>query len=715
MRFIAELAALSGATTTGPTAPPTGAPGVDLPGELVRRRRWPVGQSGERVLRYGGDYNPEQWPEDVWIEDVRLMQQAGVNLVSVGVFSWAMVEPREGEYDFRRLDAVMDLLAAAGIDINLGTPTAAPPAWFWRAYPQSHPVTRDGVRLSFGSRGMVSPSSEEYRRAAVAIADRLAERYRDHPGLAMWHVHNEYGAPITEDYSDNSVRAFRTWLHERHGDLDSLNQAWGTSFWGQTYGSWEEVDVPRRSASVSNPAQRLDFARFSNAALLACYRAERDAIRAHTPDLPITTNFMATNCLSVDYWTWADEVDVVANDHYLVAERTDNHILLAMDADLTRSLARSRPWMLMEHSTSAVSWQPRNLAKQPGELRRNSLSHLARGADAIMFFQFRASRSGAEKFHSAMLPHAGTDTRVWRDVVALGQELKDLAEVRGSRVPARVALAWDWESFWAQDMDWGPSVELNHRDRVIAFYSALWRRGVQVDFVHPDHDLGGYDLIVVPSLYLCSASTGARLTDYVRTGGRLLVSYFSGIVDTTDAVHHGGGPGPLRDVLGLSIEEFLPFAATETAALRGPLVDQAAAELHAEVQAEAEALPVGSAWADAIRLHGARPLATFATGRAAGEPAVTTHTVGAGRSWYVATNLDEVTLDILIGEVLHDAGIEAPLQPAGLERITRETDQHRFEFFINHADTDHQVRAGEQTSTDPAGGAAIYQSRTADR
>ena len=572
------------------------------------RLRWPRAQRGDRAIRFGGDYNPEQWPTEVWAEDVALMQQAGVNLVSVGIFSWAMIEPREGVYDFARLDQVMDLLAGAGIDVDLGTPTAAPPAWFWRAYPQSHPVTRDGVRLGSGSRGMVAPTSPEYRRAATAIADRLAAHYRGHPALAMWHVHNEYGAPIAEDYSDNAVPAFRNWLRQRYLELDRLNAAWGTAFWGQTYGDWDEIDLPRRSASVTNPAQRLDFSRFSSEALLECFRAERDAIRVHTPELPVTTNFMATTCPSVDLWAWADEVDVVANDHYLVAERPDNHILLAMDADLTRSLARGRPWMLMEHSSSAVNWQPRNLAKGPGELRRNSLSHLARGADAIMFFQFRASRFGAEKFHSAMLPHAGTDSRTWRDVVALGHELDDLAAVRGSAVPASVAILWDWESFWAQDLDWRPSVELGHRERIVAYYTALWRRGITVDFAHPGQDLSGYPLVLAPSLYLCRAQAGAELTDYVRRGGRLLVSYFSGIVDEHDAVHSGGYPGPLREVLGLRVEEFLPFAADERASVTGPLLE------HRRPASEPGS---GSLWADAIHLEGAEPVATFADGRAA--------------------------------------------------------------------------------------------------
>ncbi len=629
---------------------------------------WP---RGARHVRYGGDYNPEQWPREVWPADVALMLEAGINLVSLGIFSWGLLEPREGEYDFRGLDDVMDLLAGVGVDVDLGTPTASPPAWFWRQYPRARPVTRDGVALGFGSRGMASPSSPEYRRAAVAITTRLAERYAAHPALVMWHVHNEYGIPVAESYDDYSVAAFRSWLERRYGSVAEVNRAWGTTFWGQTYQDWAEIDAPRRAASVTNPAQRLDFARFSSDALLSCFIAERDAIRRHTPDLPVTTNFMATTCPSVDYWAWCSEVDIVANDHYLAAERPDNHVLLAMDADLTRSLAGGAPWMLMEHSTSAVNWQPRNLAKGPGELARNSLAHLARGADAVMFFQFRASRFGAEKFHSAMVPHAGTDTRVWREVLALGADLGRLEPIRGTAVRARVALVWDWESFWAQDLEWRPSVDASHRERVEAYYTALWRRGVSVDFVHPAAPLDGYDLVVAPSLYLLGVEAGANLTAFVRGGGHLLVSYGSGLVDEHDAVHDGGFPGPLREPLGLRIEELLPFAADESAPLEGG--------------------GTGSVWADDIRATTANPVLSFAAGRATGRPAVTRNEFGEGTAWYVATRLDERTFERLLGGVLREAGIGYDRPPADLEVVERTGDDIRLRFFINHAEVDRTV------------------------
>ena len=628
---------------------------------------------GTTQIRFGGDYNPEQWSRETWLEDIELMQQAGINMVSIGIFSWALLEPREGEYDFSFLDDIIGLLGAAGIDVDLGTPTASPPAWFWKKYPESHPVTRDGVRLGFGSRGMVSPSSPEYRAAASGIAGELAKRYTSNPAVVMWHIHNEYGAPISDSYDDYSVAAFREWLQAKYGTLDGLNRAWGTLFWGQVYGEWDEIDVPRLSASVTNQAQRLDFQRFTSDALLACYIAERDAIRAYDQTRPITTNFMGTNCPSVDYWKWAAEVDIVANDHYLVAERSDNHILLSMDADFTRSLAGGSPWILMEHSTSAVNWQPRNIAKRAGEMARNSLTHVARGADAVLFFQFRASRFGVEKFHSAMLPHGGTSTRIWKEVVTLGSDLAALSPISGSRVSASVAIVWSIESFWAQDFEWRPTVELEHRSRIESFYTALWERGVTIDFVHPSHDLSSYDVVFAPSLYLLDTDAAANIEGYVAAGGSLVVSYFSGIVGANDEVYPGASPGALRDVLGLEIHEFLPLHEAETVALSDGRT--------------------GSAWTEEVVLTTGSAHTVYADGPAAGKPAIVRNAHGAGQAWYISTGLHGSDLSSLIESVLTETGTAFSDLPAGLEYVVRRSDDTEYAFYINHADTDAVVTA----------------------
>lgn len=625
------------------------------------------------VIAYGGDYNPEQWPREVWREDAALMREAGVNLVSVGIFSWALLETSEGTFDFGWLDEVLDLMHANGISVDLGTPTASPPAWFFAAYPEARVTTRDGVVMGFGSRGMASHSSPAYRAAVTRIADALARRYADHPAVVLWHVHNEYGVPVGEDYSEQSVRAFRGWLQTRYGTLEALNRAWGTAFWGQHYTDWEHIGAPAAAPSVLNPAQRLDFARFTDSQLRECFRAERDAIRAHASQA-ITTNFMANQSWGTDLWAWAREVDVVSDDHYLVAADTKGEIGLAIAADLSRSVGGGNPWILMEHSTSAVNWQPRNIAKRPGEMARNSLAHVARGADAVLFFQWRAARSGAEKFHSAMLPHAGTRSRVWREVVELGAKLDRLSEVRSSRVVADVAILWDFESFWAQDLDWRPSIDLDYKERIRAFYELLWHDGITVDFALPGHDLSGYRLVVAPAQYLLSVDDAANLNRYVEQGGTLLVSCFSAVVDEHDSVHAGGFGAPLQDALGIRIEEHLPLREGETCALdwHGDTAEQLSANV----------------WQEHLETTGAEVLATYADGPGAGGPAITRHQHGAGTGWYVSTLMQNAGMRILMDAVYADAGVASSGLPDGFEVVTRRGPETDYVVAINHrADT----------------------------
>jgi len=607
---------------------------------------------GLSAIAYGGDYAPEQWPEEVWTQDVALMKEAGVNLVSVGMFSWALLEPAEGRYAFDWLDRVLDLLHGAGIRVDLGTPTAAPPPWFADRYPASHLVDQAGHVLGQGGRQSFCPSSPDYARASARIAAQLGRRYGGHPALALWHVHNEFAGVNAHCYCDTCAGAFRDWLRDRHGDLAALNTAWGTSFWGQCYGDWAEIQPPRLAPTAVNPTQQLDYLRFCNDTHLANYRRERDVLRELSPGVPVTTNFQIANCKWLDYWKWAGEVDIVTNDHYLDPEREDRHVELAMCADLTRGLAGGAPWLLMEHSTSAVNWRPRNIAKLPGELARNSMSHVARGADGVLFFQWRASRFGAEKFHSAMLPQGGTGTRVWREVSELGARLSTLDGLRGTRVAADVAVIWDWESWWALELDWRPSVDLAFRERLEAYYGQLWRAHLTVDFVHPEADLSRYPLVVAPSLYLTTVAATKNLDAYVTNGGTLVVSYFSGIVDANDTVPDGPYPGALRDLLGIAVEEFLPLRRAESVRLSDG--------------------SVAGVWAEDVRLAGAGTVLTYVDGPATGGPAVTRHETGRGSAWYVSTRLSDVDLGQLLERAYADAGLAArPDLPDTVEVVRR--------------------------------------------
>ncbi len=647
-------------------------------------------------LRFGGDYHPEQWPEEVWPEDVRLMREAGVNLVTVGVFSWALLEPAPGRYEFGWLDRVLDLLADGGIGVDLATATASPPPWFSQRHPGSLPVDRDGRRLTYGSRQAFCPSSPEYRQAALRLVEQLAARYHDHRALELWHIHNEYGCHNLACYCDTSAAAFRTWLAERYGDLDGLNDAWATSFWSQRYTDWAQILPPRATPAFHNPTQELDFRRFCSDALLALCTAERDVLRRLSPGTPVTTNFMTGMFTGLDYWRWAPELDLVSTDHYLLGHHPDSHVDLAFAADLARSLGGGRPWLLMEHSTSAVNWQPRNVAKVPGQLLRNSLAHVARGSEGALFFQWRASRAGAEKWHSAMLPHAGTDTKIWREVVRLGDIMRQLGPVAGSTVPAEVALLLDYPSGWASERPSQPSADLDCFDEVRRWYGALWRAGITADLAHPSGDLSRYRVVLVPALYLISDADAKNVASRVASGASVLIGPYSGIVDERDHVRLGGYPGAFADLLGVRIEEFFPLLPDEHAELSGG--------------------GTGRVWRELGRATTAEVIESYVDGPVAGSPAVTRN----GTAWYVGTRLDEPDLDRLIRQVCAAARVEptVPHAPAGLEAVRRaHPDGTGFLFLINHGDRDARVPvAGTEMLTGealdgeltvPAGGIAV--------
>ncbi|MFD7706312.1 beta-galactosidase [Streptomyces sp. NPDC059786] len=629
-------------------------------------------------LAFGGDYNPEQWPESVWAEDVRLMREAGVTMVSVGIFSWALLEPARGVHDFGWLDRLLDLLHENGVRADLGTPTVAPPAWFYREHPEALPVAADGTRYAFGSRGAICHSNADYRAAAAAVTTELATRYGDHPALALWHVHNEYGVPVSACYCESCAAHFRRWLARTYGTVDAVNEAWGTAFWGQRYADFEQIEPPRLTPTVGNPGQALDYKRFADATMRENFTAERDILHRLAPGIPVTTNFMTalSQCETVDYWAWGREVDLVSNDHYLITDGRRTHVNLAMAADLTRSVAGGAPWLLLEHSTSGVNWQARNPAKAPGQMARNSLAHVARGSEGAMFFQWRQSRRGAEKFHSAMVPHAGTDSRVWREVVELGASVEALAPVRGTRTVADAALLWDWHSWWAQTLPWRPSEDHDARERADAFYEALYDRHVTVDFAHPEADLSAYPLVVVPALYLMTEAAALNVRAYVENGGTLVVSYFSGIVDEYDAVHDGAYPGALRDVLGLTVEEFSPLLKDDRVRLTGP----DGAEL------------CGDVWSEFVVERGAETVYRYADGLAAGRPAVTRHRFGAGTAWYVSTRLGVQGLDAVLGLAAGDAGTAPCAElPRDVEVVRRTGEAGTFVFAVNHTASDAEV------------------------
>lgn len=650
---------------------------------MTQRRayRWPQPLAGQQErIWYGGDYNPDQWPEEVWDDDVRLMKKAGVNLVSVGIFSWAKIETSEGVYDFDWLDRIIDKLGEAGIAVDLASATASPPMWLTQAHSEVLWKDYRGDVCQPGARQHWRPTSPVFREYALKLCRAMAEHYKGNPYVVAWHVSNEYGCHNRFDYSEDAEYAFQQWCEERYGTIDAVNDAWGTAFWAQRMNDFSEIVPPRfiGDGNFMNPGKLLDFKRFSSDALKAFYIAERDTLAEITPDLPLTTNFMVSASGSVlDYDDWGDEVDFVSNDHYFIPGEA--HLdELAFSASLVDGIARKDPWFLMEHSTSAVNWREINYRKEPGQLVRDSLAHVAMGADAVCYFQWRQSKAGAEKFHSAMVPHAGEDSAVFRDVCELGADLNKLSDegILGSRLAkSRVAVVFDYESEWATEHTATPTQHVHHVDEPLAWFRALADQGVTADVVPVRGAWDGYEMVVLPSVYLLSEETTRRVRDYVVGGGRLVVTYYTGISDEKDHVWLGGYPGSIRDVVGVRVEEFMPMGNDFTGVPdRLELSNGAVAHDIADV--------IGSVDGTATVLE------TFKddpwTGMD-GAPAIVAHTFGEGRSVYVGARLGRDGIALSLPEILDSLGMaEAGGNDGRVLHVEREgADGSRFVFSFN--------------------------------
>lgn len=616
-----------------------------------------------RGIAFGGDYNPDQWSEETWDDDVRLMKKAGVSTVALAIFSWDRIQPQENRWDFGWLDRIIDKLGKAGIATDLASATVTAPLWLYESHPEVLPRDKYGHPVNAGSRQSWSPTSPVFKEYALTLCRKLAERYGTNPYVTAWHMGNEYGWNNREDYSDNALEAFRAWCRRKYGTIDALNQAWGTTFWGQEMNDFDEVLIPRfmGADSMVNPGQKLDFERFGNDMLLDFYKAERDAIAEICPDKPFTTNFMvSTDQCCMDYADWANEVNFVSNDHYF-HEGGEMHLdELACSDALMDSFALGKPWYVMEHSTSAVQWKPLNMRKRKGETVRDSLAHVAMGADAINFFQWRASAFGAESFHSAMVPHAGEDTKLFRQVCELGETLRTLADagVQGSELErSDTAILFSAESEWATRSQTLPSMKLNHWHDVRDWYRAFLDAGTRADIVPLKYDWSDYKTVVLPTVLMLSAVDTRRLADFAAAGGRVVVGYATGLIDENFHTWLGGYPGAgnglLRDMLGIRGEEFNILGSGvegEPEAIRLGAGGEVALEDAAALNGATTRL-----WQNDVTVTGDRTqvLAMYAGEEADeweldGMAAVTRNPYGAGEAYFVGCDLDVADLTKLI-------------------------------------------------------------------
>ena len=622
----------------------------------------------DRIL-FGGDYNPNQWPKEIWEEDIRIFKKASINSATVNVFSWAKIQPSENCYDFEELDQIIEKLSTEGFDIVLATSTAALPAWMFKKYPEVARTDYDGRHHKFGQRHNACPNSLVYQKYAERLATKLAERYGENPQVTCWHINNEYGG---ECYCDNCEKAFRVWLKDKYHTIEALNKAWNMEFWGHTVYEWDEIVLPNALSEgigydkTAFAGISIDYRRFNSDSLLKNYMMERDAIRKIDPTTPITTNLMGT-FKGLDYFKWAKEMDLVSWDNY--PSYNTPWSLVAMTHDLMRGL-KQQPFMLMEQTPSQQNWQPYNSLKKPGQMRAQSYQTIAHGADTIQYFQLRRSVGACEKFHGAVIEHVGhEDTRVFRETAALGAELAQLSDIIGTQTQAQVAVIFDWDNYWALEYTSGPTVDLKYVEQIHRYYRYFYEQNIAVDLVPVDADLSKYKLVAAPVLYMIKEGMQERLTDFVKQGGALLTTYMSGIVDQSDNVHLGGYPGPLRELAGIWVEEIDALAPEQSNGVS--LVNE-------------ELTGTSNLVSDLIHLENAEALAHYTSNFYAEMPAVTKNTFGDGTVYYFGGQLEDQLQDQLFKTIVKETDITPVIEEATkLEIACRENAEAKFFVIIN--------------------------------
>ena len=623
-------------------------------------------------LLHGGDYNPEQWlnTKEVWKEDMRLAKLAGINSLTIGIFSWVALEPEDGRYEFDWMDEVMDMLAENGMVAVLATPTGARPAWMSQKYPEVLRVNEDRQRILHGARHNHCYTSPVYRQKSSDINTLLAARYKNHPALAVWHLSNEYGG---ECHCELCQEAFRDWLKQRYSSLDALNQAWWTAFWSHTYTDWSQVESPSSRGEDSVHGLVLDWKRFVTEQTLDFMKAEIAPLRRITPDIPVTTNMMGFYD-GLNYFRLAEELDIASWDNYPQWRNTEEDATIAATAaflhDLNRGLKDGKPFMLMESSPSATNWQPVGKLRRPGGHLLYSLQAVAHGSDTVQYFQYRKSRGSAEKFHGAVVDHEGSEnTRVFREVADTGALLHKLDEIVGTAKPSQVAIVYDVENRWALENCHGFKRGKKYPETLVSHYVPFWEKGVSVDIIDSTKKLDGYKLVIAPMLYMLRPGMAEKLSDFVNFGGTFVATYMTGYVDEHDLCFLGGFPGPLKDILGIWCEELDSLHDEERKIISWNKKDYLARD-----------------FCEVVHLRSAEAEGIYQEDFYSGLPAVTCNRYGEGKAYFLAARLDDSFHENFYGKLIKELALPQALQgdfPFGVTAQARSDGENEYVFVMN--------------------------------
>lgn len=633
-------------------------------------------------LLHGGDYNPEQWLYDPSIleTDIEYFKKAHINEVSLGIFSWAMLEPEEDQYDFEWMESIINRLYENGISVILATPSGARPKWMADKYPEVLRVDENRNRYLYGLRHNHCYTSPVYREKTRKMNMELAKRFGNHPAVIAWHISNEYGG---ECHCPLCQESFRNWLKEKYHTIENLNFAWATTFWSHRYNNFDQIESPSARGEYGLHGLNLDWKRFVTDRTVDFVRHEIQAIRDGGSDKPTTINFMY-DYQGLNYHKFQDAVDIISWDNYPQWHKKAEY-LTAMDNgmqhDIMRSIKRA-PFLLMESCPAATNWQPVSKVKKPGMLHLASLQAIAHGSDSVLYFQLRQSRGSSEKFHGAVIDHyGGSDTRVFSEVTQVGESLEQIKEVVGTQVDAKVAVLFDWENRWAMEDAQGPRNEgLFYKETVEKSYYAFRKLGLNVDVIDMEQDLEPYAIVAIPMLYMFREGFEDKVRTFTKSGGTVIMTYWSGIVDDTDLCYLGGTPHGLMDVFGLRSTEI------------DALYDW---ESNIALPVEGNSLELSSVWkcknlCDIVKVSTAEVLSVYGEDFYEGTPAVTKNQFGKGNAYYICADFEQGFYDDMISKIVRNSNINIPVQtvPNGIEVTTRNSEQHEYIFiqnFNNHA------------------------------
>lgn len=626
---------------------------------------------------HGGDYNPDQWRwrPGTLDEDIEMMKAAHVNVVSMGMFSWSAIEPQEGVYDFSWLDEAIDKLYDNGILVFLSTPSGARPAWLAKKYPEVLRTDKFQVKQVFGERHNHCFTSPIYRAKVKEINQKLAERYKDHPGVVLWHISNEYEG---ECHCNLCQEAFREWLKNKYKDLDALNRAWWTGFWGHTFTEWDEIHSPTPIGDWSLDGLNLDWRRFVTDQTVDFYRMEVEAVREITPDRPVTTNFhdFPNPSEGLNYWKFAPYLDIVSWDNYPYwHNETNSDAVEGARRDFIHEINRSllgKPFLLLESCPGATNWQEVSRLPKPGVIALQSMQAVAHGADSVQYFQIRKSLGASEKFHGALIDHyPSKDVRVFKEIQGLGEDLSKLDELIGANVDAKVAIIYDWENRWAIDNIQGLNENRKEYFKMcINHYFPLWSKGIGVDAIDMEQDLDKYDVLIAPLLYMVSEDLAERIKEFVARGGTFITGPFTGVVDEDQLAYMNGRPGPLREIAGIWAEE----------------TDSLYDSQFNKIVKAGEGKSYKAKWfCDLLHLEGAEALYEYGEDFYAGSPAVTVNSYGEGKVYYFATVMEQDFYDDFYKEFINENMESLAIElPEGVGASVRENEESKFIFIANH-------------------------------